>query len=218
MLPSRQKRAPVAVIVMLKGKAMTNLPLGAIPQPENERESEQETNRIRDEQSPLSGVSLDSIKFLYQVIMALALTNGVYLFVTKGQGYNYISLSDHSFSDYLIFVIFISTVILFSHGTVIILHQSYGEGYKNQGIKPLVDFFFRFFEAGIFYIMSLTLANLNDSINFFQVMALLLIINVGWSLVTITFDARKPIVTIYAIMNSLTVIIGIVWYETINFK
>lgn len=158
----------------------------------------------------LAGKSLESIVFLFQVLMALSLTNGAYIFVTGGNG-GYALRPWTSFTLYqsLVFLVFVATLIPFAHANVLIFHQSYGSGFTDKGLQPIVDFFLLFLEAGIFYTLSDALTRIDhDYLSFFYVAGAILIVDVVWALVTYAFDRTRRVVLVYAILNTATLVLG----------
>jgi hypothetical protein len=172
--------------------------------------------------SDLPKVSLDSIVFLFQVLMALAITNGAYVFVTNGSG-NYILRPWSSYTLYqtVAFLTFMVTLIPFAHANVIILKQSYGNGFKGAGLKPLIDFFLLFLEAGLFYTWSHALARVDqDPMSFFYIGGAILCVDVFWVLITVGFDQNRRETLVYALLNSVAIVLGaaLIWWNAPYFR
>jgi hypothetical protein len=158
----------------------------------------------------MARASLDSITFLFQVLMALALTNAAYIYVTGGSG-TYALRDWTTFTLYqtLAFVAFVATLIPFAHANVLILKQSYMAGFAGKGLQPVVDFFLLFVEAGIFYALSHALTRIEvDPLSFFYVAGAILVVDVIWALLTFGFDRSRTIVLVYALLNSATLVLG----------
>jgi hypothetical protein len=160
----------------------------------------------------LSQVSLDSIVFLFQLLMALALTNGAYIFLTAASAaYKLRPWDSYTVFGTAAFFVFVATLIPFVHANVIILKQGYGSGFKDRGIQPFVDFVLLFVESGIFYILSFALATIDeDMLQYFSITGVILAIDVLWALLTFSFDRRHKVVLIYALLNRCTVAAGTV--------
>ena len=177
-------------------------PLGTLKETRHQASSGASTN--------LAERSLDSIVFLFQVLMAFSITNGAYIFVTSGSGgYDLRPWSSFTFYQSLAFLVFVATLIPFAHANVLIFYESYGSGFTDKGLQPLVDFFLLFLEAGIFYALSHASARVDvDYLSFFVVAGAILAVDVMWALITFAFDHKRTIVLVYAFLNTSTLLLG----------
>lgn len=159
----------------------------------------------------LAEVSLDSIVFLFQVLVALALTNAAYVFITDGSGgYNLRAWSSYTLYQSLVFVVFVVTLIPFAHANVLILKQSYARGFMGTGLRPFIDFALLFIEAGLFYALSHAVTQVEtDFLSFFYIMGAVLVVDVLWAFATFGFDPAHRIVLVYAVLNSIALGVGV---------
>ncbi len=189
---------------------MSHLPFGSPERPSSDQDELVATATEPKSARILAETSLDSITFLFQVLMALALTNGAYIFLTNG-GNTYYLRPWSTFTLYgsLTFAVFVVTLIPFAHASVIILKQSYMAGFGGRGLQPIVDFSLLFLEAAIFYTLSHTLAKIDsDFIDFFYVAGAILAVDVLWGIISFFFEPKRKVVLFYAALNSITFGLG----------
>jgi hypothetical protein len=156
--------------------------------------------------------SLDTVIFVFQILMALALTNGAFLFFTRG-GTSYIlrPFSSYSVYDIAVFLLFASALILFIHGDVLVLRGAYRSGFSNKKLMPIIDFVLLFIHSALFYMLSHTLATIDSRpLDFYEVLAIILGINVCWAVISAIFDKERRVALIYASQNTIALIAGIV--------
>jgi hypothetical protein len=160
--------------------------------------------------------SLESVIFLFQLVMAYAITNAAYVFFTNGSGgYALRPWTSYTPFDVLLFLAFGTLVIPFIHADVLVLKESYETGFDGKGLWPLTDFFLLFLHAALFFALSYTFTGVDqDPLNFFYVAGAILSLNVVWALlgVVIEFKQRKVAIK-YVIQNSAAVAAGgyILW-------
>lgn len=158
----------------------------------------------------MAAASLESIIVLYQVLMALSLTNGAYIFMTGGTGqYALRPWSSFTLFGTLAFLAFVVTLVLFTHTNILILRQSYTSGFDGMGLQPIIDFALLFIVAGVFYMLSHTLTRIDqDFLSYFYVLGALFAIDIFWALVTFAFDRSRRMVLVYALLNSAAPALG----------
>jgi hypothetical protein len=178
--------------------------------PQTAEDDERERDQRRAE------ASLDSIVFLFQLLMAFAITNAAYLFFTDG-GNTYTLRGWDTYTPFgiIAFLAFGTLIIPFIHADVLVLKESYAKGFTDKGLWPLTDFFLLFLHAALFYALSHTFATLSrDPMDFFYLVGGILSLNVFWAMlgVVIEFKQRKVVIK-YVIQNTLAVAAGgyILW-------
>lgn len=161
-------------------------------------------------------VSLETLLFLYQVLVALAMTNGMFVFFTGGTGtYELRSWDSYTPLECGLFAIFIATLTLFAHTNSLIIHLHYRAGFGGKGLRPIVDYGPLFVQAGFFYVLSHTFAEAQkttDPLIFFKIMALLFVFDVIWALASVALDPSEWRTLSYGLLNMTVTGIGIALY------
>lgn len=157
--------------------------------------------------SHITLASVDTLVDVYKVLVALALTNGAYIFVTNG-GSSYVlrPWSSYTVFDIAAFLVFVATLVVFAHINILVVWQSYAEGFTNKRLMPLVDYSLLLLSGGIFYVLSHTLAEIDQQpYNFFYVLGGLLLLDIVWTLLSFVFEHKRAILLFYTGLNGFTV-------------
>jgi len=161
-------------------------------------------------------ISLETLLFLYQVLVALAMTNGMFVFFTGGTGtYELRSWDSYTPLECGLFAIFIATLTLFAHTNSLIIHLHYRAGFTGKGLRPIVDYGPLFIQAGFFYVLSHTFAEAQkttDPLIFFKIMALLFVFDVVWALASVALDPSEWRTLSYGLLNMTVTAIGVALY------
>lgn len=125
------------------------------------------------------GNSMTALKFLYAVTAGFALTEGSRLFfVVKNLDGDLGVDFRPGFVEYVIFVIFISTVVRFSHGAMRHFDATYVEpGGHPSDWDPLIDFVGLFAQATLLLLMAFSLDEPRD---FSRLLLALIVIDTIW--------------------------------------
>ena len=142
-----------------------------------------------------AAVSLETLLFLYQVLVALAISNGMFVFFTDGSG-TYVLRPWSSFNllECGLFLIFIATLTLFAHTNTVLIHKNYMHGFHGAKLRPIVDYWPLFIQAGIFYVLSHTFAQAqqrNDPLAFYKIMAVLFAFDILWAFASFCLKPAK---------------------------
>ncbi|MEO7000641.1 MAG: hypothetical protein ABI068_02450, partial [Ktedonobacterales bacterium] len=161
-------------------------------------------------------VSLETLLFLYQVLVALAMTNGMFVFFTGGTGtYELRPWDSYTPLECGLFAIFIATLTLFAHTNSLIIHLHYRDGFGGKGLQPIVDYGPLFVQAGFFYVLSHTFAEAQkttDPLIFFKIMALLFVFDVVWALASVALEPTEWRTLSYGLLNMAVTAIGVALY------
>jgi hypothetical protein len=142
---------------------------------------------------PTARASVTSIVFLFQVFMTLALTNGAIYFFTANTN-QLEPLAQHPPLQWLLFLVFVFTLVKFAHGITIYLQTQYDvEAFPKLDsrqqftyVRPLVDFSLPFLQALILYVVSGTIVadtSAARSGEFFVFIGCFFLVDIAWCLV-----------------------------------
>ncbi len=172
------------------------------------REKESDRNRAE--------VSLSSLILIFQLLMALAITNSAYAFFTNGSG-SYALRPWSTYTPYQVIQLFAFATFIFPfvHADVLVMNDSYRLGFTGKRLQPILDFFILYLHAALFYMLSFALIDSNNY-DFYFITAGILILNVAWAVISFAFDHSRRVVLIYAGQNTVAVAAGI-WTYLSNF-
>ena len=138
---------------------------------------------LKNQKMQLAG-SVEPLKTLYAVIVALALTKGIELFLVPADvttGFRLDGLKERKIDEWIVFAVFVVTLVRFFHGAVRHLHVRYkdqAETIKHLELSALFDFALLSLEGILF----LTLAHVQQYLgNFILVYIILLTVDVAWA-------------------------------------
>jgi hypothetical protein len=167
----------------------------------------------------LARASLDILIFLFEILMALAITDGAMLFLFG----NPTSVLQDTFDPLGIglFIAFVLSSLRFAHGSLMYMQRKYRSdlhrndaqpGFTQKRLQPLLDFFFLFIQAGTLYLVSHTFAQLIEPYTqFFVLMAIFFAIDVVWCLVIWPLDPQRTELLEFAALNSATIVVGLLF-------
>ncbi len=175
------------------------------------QDEEAEKHRKKSEVE-MAQASLETVIFFFQLLMALGLTDGFFIFLSGGSGsYNLRTWSSYSLYEIGVFVVFVTLLIQFMHVDALLLRGTYKDGFIGKKLQPFCDFFLLFIQSGMFYALGHSLTQITSAPwTFFFILNAILIFNIFWgSFIFLFFERKQPekraVLFKFSILNLLTI-------------